>query len=153
MNWTLCSASKSSSIEPLKLSLVKGQLISKANCHAINSSKERTHEFVFISMRHVFVCFLEEIEDSKKAFRNYLTIRLHLIIYFGLLSCYVVFTYLPGHFNRYQDQPLGQLRLSFNLHGHVSQNCAQWYPFLISLFIAYSNMPHPKLLNLNLNPI
>ena len=24
-------------------------------------------------MRRVFVCFLEEIEDSKKAFRNYLT--------------------------------------------------------------------------------
>ena len=34
----------------------KGQLISKANCQAVNSSK-----------------FLEEIEDSKKAFRNYLT--------------------------------------------------------------------------------
>ena len=24
-------------------------------------------------MRRVFVCFLEEIEDSKKAFQNYLT--------------------------------------------------------------------------------
>ena len=26
-------------------------------------------------MRRVFVCFLEEIEDSKKVFRNYLTFR------------------------------------------------------------------------------
>ena len=48
-------------------SLVKGQLISKANCQAVNSSKKRTNEFVFTSL------FLEEIEDSKKGFRNYLT--------------------------------------------------------------------------------
>ena len=53
--------------------LPKGQLISKANCQAVNSSKKRTNEFVFTSMRRVFVRFLEEIEDSKKAFRNYLT--------------------------------------------------------------------------------
>ena len=26
-------------------------------------------------MQRVFVCFLEEIEDSKKAFRNYLTYK------------------------------------------------------------------------------
>ena len=51
----------------------KGQLISKANFQAMNSSKKRTNEFLFTSMRCVFVCFLEEIEDSKKAFRNYLT--------------------------------------------------------------------------------
>ena len=51
----------------------KGQLISKANCQAVNSSKKRTNEFVFTTMRRVFVCFLEEIEDSKKTFRNYLT--------------------------------------------------------------------------------
>ena len=37
------------------------------------SSKKRTNEFVFTSMRRVFVGLLEEIEDSKKAFRNYLT--------------------------------------------------------------------------------
>ena len=49
---------------------IKGQLISKANCQAVNSSKKRTNEFVFTSMRCVFVRFLEEIEDSKKAFRN-----------------------------------------------------------------------------------
>ena len=46
----------------------KGQLISKANCQAEDSSKKRTNEFIFTSMRHVFICFLEEIEDSKKAF-------------------------------------------------------------------------------------
>ena len=51
----------------------KGQLISKANCQAEDSSKKRTNEFVFTSMRRVFVCFLEEIEDFKKAFRNHLT--------------------------------------------------------------------------------
>ena len=26
-------------------------------------------------MQHVFLCFLEEIEDTKKAFRNHLTLR------------------------------------------------------------------------------
>ena len=46
----------------------KGQLISKAN-----SSKKQRNEFIFFSMRPVFVRFLEEIEDSKEAFRNYLT--------------------------------------------------------------------------------
>ena len=51
----------------------KGQLISKANCQAVNSSKKRTNEFVFTSMRRFFVRFLEEIEDTKKTFRNYLT--------------------------------------------------------------------------------
>ena len=39
----------------------------------MDSSKKQTNEFVFTSMRRVFVRFLEEIEDSKKAFRNYLT--------------------------------------------------------------------------------
>ena len=57
--------------------LLKGQLISKANCQAVNSSKKRTNEFVFTTMRRVFVCFLEEIKDSKKAFWNYLTFNQH----------------------------------------------------------------------------
>ena len=48
----------------------KGQLISKANCQAVNSSKKRTNEFVFTTMRHVFVRCLEEIEVNKKTFRN-----------------------------------------------------------------------------------
>ena len=50
-----------------------GQLISKAKCQAVNFSKKQTNEFVFTTMRRVFVCFLEEIEDTKKTFRNYLT--------------------------------------------------------------------------------
>ena len=52
----------------LELVSTKGQLISKANCQAVNSSKKRTNEFVFTTMRHVFVRFLEEIEDTKKTF-------------------------------------------------------------------------------------
>ena len=48
----------------------KGELISKAN-----SSKKQMNEFIFSGMRPVFVSFLEEIEESKKAFQNYLTCR------------------------------------------------------------------------------
>ena len=48
----------------------KGQIISKANCQAMNSSKERTNELVFTTMRLFFVSLLEEIEDTKKTFRN-----------------------------------------------------------------------------------
>ena len=44
---------------------IKGQLISKTNCQAMNSSKKQTNEFVFTNMRRFFVCFLEEIEDYK----------------------------------------------------------------------------------------
>ena len=57
----------------LKSSLYKGQLILKANCQAVKFSKKRTNKFVFTSIQCVFAWFLEEIEDSKKAFRNYLT--------------------------------------------------------------------------------
>ena len=46
----------------------KGQLVLKANCQAVNPSKKRTNEIVFTIMQRVLVCFLEEIEDSKKAF-------------------------------------------------------------------------------------
>ena len=46
----------------------KGQLISKANCQAVNSAKDRMNEFVFTTMQRVFICVLEEIEDSKKEF-------------------------------------------------------------------------------------
>ena len=53
----------------------KGQLILKENCRAVNSSKKLTNEFIFTSMRRIFVRFLEEIEDSKKAFKNYLTFK------------------------------------------------------------------------------
>ena len=50
--------------------LIKGQLIWKANCQAMNSSKKWTNEFVFTTMRRAFVRFLEEIETNKKTFRN-----------------------------------------------------------------------------------
>ena len=53
----------------------KGQLISKANCQAEDSSKKRTNEFVFTSMRRVFVRFFEESLAIKKTFRDYLTFR------------------------------------------------------------------------------
>ena len=48
----------------------KGQLISEANCQAVKSSKKGRNEFVFTTIRHLFVHFLEEIEDTKKIFRN-----------------------------------------------------------------------------------
>ena len=51
----------------------KGQMIWKANCRAANSSKKRTNEFIFTSMWHVFIRFLEEIEDTSKSFQNNLT--------------------------------------------------------------------------------
>ena len=53
--------------------ITKGQLISKANCQAKDSSKKRTNEFVFTGMRRVFVRFLEESSARKKTFRDYLT--------------------------------------------------------------------------------
>jgi hypothetical protein len=55
--------------------LSKGQLISKANYQAVNSSKKRTNEFIFTTIQRVFVRFLEEIEDTKKTFQNYLTFK------------------------------------------------------------------------------
>ena len=59
-----------------KFFTIKGQLISKANCRAVNSSKKRTNEFIFTTMRRVFVRFLEEIEDTKKiTFQNYLAFK------------------------------------------------------------------------------
>ena len=48
----------------------KGQLISKANCQVVNSSKKRMNEFVSTTMRPAFVRFSEEIDDTKKTFRN-----------------------------------------------------------------------------------
>ena len=47
----------------------KGQLISQANCQAVNSSKKRTNEFVFTTMQCVFFRSLEEIEDTKKTYQ------------------------------------------------------------------------------------
>ena len=46
----------------------KGQLISKANRQAQHSSTKRTNEFIFTSMRRVFVRILEESSARKKRF-------------------------------------------------------------------------------------
>ena len=51
----------------------KGQLISKANCQAANSSEKQINKLVYTSMPLVFIHFLEEIEDLKKTIRNYPT--------------------------------------------------------------------------------
>ena len=53
-----------------KFRILKDQLILKANCQAVNSSKKQMNEFVFTTMQRVFVRFLEEIEVTKKTFRN-----------------------------------------------------------------------------------
>ena len=47
---------------------VKGQLIYKWFLVSSNSSKKRTNEFFLLLWRLVFVCFLEEIEDTQKDF-------------------------------------------------------------------------------------
>ena len=52
---------------------IKGQIISKRFLVSLISSKKGTNEFNFTSVILVFVRFLEEIEDIKKQFRNYLT--------------------------------------------------------------------------------
>ena len=52
-------------------SILKGQLISKANCPVVNSSKKRTNEFVFTGMRRVFVRFFRRILGQKKSFRDF----------------------------------------------------------------------------------
>ena len=50
------------------LKFTKGQLISKANCYAVNSSKKQTNEFISTTMRHVFVRILEELNSTKRHF-------------------------------------------------------------------------------------
>ena len=41
------------------------------------------NKFVFTTMRCVFLRFLEEIEDTKKAFRNHLTLRNQKSVYYS----------------------------------------------------------------------
>ena len=43
------------------------------------SSKKRMNKFDFTTCRLVFIRFLEEIEDIKKTFRNYLTFSRYVI--------------------------------------------------------------------------
>ena len=76
---------------------VKGQLISKANYQAVNSSKKRTNEFVFTTMRCVFVRFLEEIENTKKSFQNYITFnKLITYLYFSEWKSFWYFGCIQG---------------------------------------------------------
>ena len=58
--------------------LAKGQTKSKWFYQSDVSSKKRTNEFNFTSMRLVFFCFLEEIDDTQKIFRNQLTFNKYL---------------------------------------------------------------------------
>ena len=51
---------------------IKGQLISKKKFQAEDSSKKLTNEFIFTSMRRVFVRFFEESLAREKTFRAYL---------------------------------------------------------------------------------
>jgi hypothetical protein len=58
------------------------------------------NKFVFTSMQHVFVCFFEEIEDSKKAFLNNLTFTRPTG--FSVL-CFLLFStrqHTPGSFSK-----------------------------------------------------
>ena len=48
----------------------KGQLISKANCQAVNSSKQRTNEFVFTTKQCVFVVFWRKLKTPIRHFEN-----------------------------------------------------------------------------------
>ena len=90
-SWLQSEIFLSNSVEVMKnLSLLKvSYIILKANCQALNSSKKRTNEFVFTTMRCVLVPFLEEIEDTRKTFQNCLTIILLLFCnYFMCNSLY-----------------------------------------------------------------
>ena len=60
--------------------MIKGQLILKPNCQVENSSKNRTNEFIFTTIRHIFFCLLEEIEDTEKFTR---------VDHFRFIKCYV----------------------------------------------------------------
>ena len=46
----------------------KGQLISKANCQAVNSSKKRTNEFILTSSRVFWSFFWKRLNTPKSHF-------------------------------------------------------------------------------------
>ena len=54
----------------LNRNVTKGHLISKTNCKAEDSPKKRTNEFVFTTVRRVFVHFLGESSAWLVCFRN-----------------------------------------------------------------------------------
>ena len=76
------------------MAMTKGQLISKANCQALNSSKKRTFEVFFTTMQRVFVRFMKEIEHTKKTFRNYLTFMTGKTTYNASFTVITVTPYL-----------------------------------------------------------
>ena len=61
--------------------MTKGQIISKRLLVSSYSSKKRMNEFGFLPKTvlktNLFVRFLEESEDAKKSFQNYLTFRMY----------------------------------------------------------------------------
>ena len=61
--------------------IFKGQLISEWFLGSSISSKKWANEFNFPTMRLVFVRFLEEFDDPKKPFRNWLTFSIFLFFY------------------------------------------------------------------------
>ena len=69
----------------------------KENCEAVNFSRKETNEFAFTSKRRVFVCFLEEIEDSKKAFRNFWPLETVLIFKKAYSQFYQTWTTTPTY--------------------------------------------------------
>ena len=77
------------------LNLSKGHLILKANSQAKDSPKKRTNEFIFTSMRHVFVRFLGESSARTKTFRDYLTFKICTKIVFNYVLQY---TFLAQYF-------------------------------------------------------
>ena len=110
--------------------LIKGQLISKANCQAVNSSKKRTNEFVFTTMRRVFVRFLEEIEDTKKTFRNYLTFSIYdyLVLNFYYLACFRSFF---GRNWRHQNSTTLTTQCAILLHHSPTRMPSSWSHFSV----------------------
>ena len=131
-------------------------MISKANRQALNSSKKWTNGFVFTTMRCAFICFLEDIEDYKKAFRNYLTFKIcklnllacrTAVSYSLLISCFIPFLlFFFWISNVLKKKPLYCLSKLQTFHFP----CLHFSP-ITSLF--YRNMPSLQFLTLCLFPV
>ena len=70
---TLCKVVFKFLLSEILRYLFKGQIITKRFLVSSISCKIRTNEFDSTTVILFFVCFLEEIEDIKKTFWNYLT--------------------------------------------------------------------------------
>ena len=75
----------------------KGQIISKGLFGILNFSQKRTNKFVSVVKTNLFVCFLGELEDTKKTFRNYLTFTSHAWLQMGRKMCKVFQTLCHCH--------------------------------------------------------